>query len=329
MVTVSVSNLKKTFNAKVSSALPQFDANTRTLKVRLEADNPGYILRPDMFLDIELPINMPPAITVPADAILDSGLKKTVFVDKGNGVFELVRLKQGGASETGSRSRRARARRKIAMSGTFLIDSESRMELAAQGMYGTMEGIEEQLAQEQHLARVQKNAFEWSLDYIQNDHNPVRQKIENAVNQGQFFTDFLPKLRDHQIKALQDMGLKVLETPGHTPEHICYAVMDHSRGEDPVALFSGDTLFVGDVGRPDLFPGQATELAGKLFESLGKLKALPDHVLVLPAHGAGSLCGRGVRLRVCPWGQSSGLQLSARSACLWKKKRNRHETGYR
>ncbi len=69
-------------------------------------------------------------------------------------------------------------------------------------------------------------------------------------------------------------------------------VTDRSRGSEPAAIFCGDTLFVGDVGRPDLFPGQAQELAGKLFESLGKIKALPDHTLVLPAHGAGSLCGR-------------------------------------
>jgi hydroxyacylglutathione hydrolase len=91
---------------------------------------------------------------------------------------------------------------------------------------------------------------------------------------------------------IEDMNIRVLDTPGHTPEHITYVVTDRSRGTEPSAIFCGDTLFVGDVGRPDLFPGQAVELAGKLFESLGKLKALPDHVLVLPAHGAGSLCGR-------------------------------------
>jgi rhodanese-related sulfurtransferase len=88
------------------------------------------------------------------------------------------------------------------------------------------------------------------------------------------------------------MEFKILETPGHTPEHIVYAVTDHSRGEDPVALFSGDTLFVGDVGRPDLFPDIAKELASKLFNSLQKLTQLPDFCEVYPAHGAGSLCGR-------------------------------------
>jgi hydroxyacylglutathione hydrolase len=92
---------------------------------------------------------------------------------------------------------------------------------------------------------------------------------------------------------IEDMSLRVLETPGHTPEHISYVVVDKSRGEDPVSLFCGDTLFVGDVGRPDLFPGRAQELASKLYDSLhDKLLALPDFCEVYPAHGAGSLCGR-------------------------------------
>ncbi|MCQ1535887.1 MBL fold metallo-hydrolase [Methanosarcina sp. KYL-1] len=92
---------------------------------------------------------------------------------------------------------------------------------------------------------------------------------------------------------IEDMAVRVLETPGHTPEHISYVVSDTSRGPDPVALFCGDTLFVGDVGRPDLFPGQAEELASKLYDSLhSKLLSLPDSCEVYPAHGAGSLCGR-------------------------------------
>jgi len=91
---------------------------------------------------------------------------------------------------------------------------------------------------------------------------------------------------------IEDMEFRVLETPGHTPEHISYVAIDHSRGEDPVALFCGDTLFVGDVGRPDLFPGIAKELASKLYDSLEKLRGLPDFCEVYPAHGAGSLCGR-------------------------------------
>ena len=92
---------------------------------------------------------------------------------------------------------------------------------------------------------------------------------------------------------LEDIRFSVIGTAGHTPEHICYIATDTSRGKTPVALFSGDTLFVGDVGRPDLFPGRAGELASSLYDNLrGKIMALPDECEVYPAHGMGSLCGR-------------------------------------
>lgn len=92
---------------------------------------------------------------------------------------------------------------------------------------------------------------------------------------------------------IDDMRISVLDVAGHTPEHIAYVVTDLERGEEPVAVFCGDTLFVGDVGRPDLFPGKAMELASKLFDNLHeKLLKLPDFCEVYPAHGAGSLCGR-------------------------------------
>jgi glyoxylase-like metal-dependent hydrolase (beta-lactamase superfamily II)/rhodanese-related sulfurtransferase len=92
---------------------------------------------------------------------------------------------------------------------------------------------------------------------------------------------------------LEDMVIKVLETPGHTPEHLSFVVVDTSRGEKPVYVFVGDTLFVGDVGRPDIFPEMAEELTEKLYHSLyDKILKLPDFCEVLPAHGAGSLCGR-------------------------------------
>ncbi|MFO7942782.1 MAG: rhodanese-like domain-containing protein [Anaerolineales bacterium] len=92
---------------------------------------------------------------------------------------------------------------------------------------------------------------------------------------------------------LEDMLLQVLETPGHTPDHLSYVVIDKTRSDSPIGVFVGDTLFVGDVGRPDLFPDMAEELAQKLYHSLhDKLLSLPDYVEVYPAHGAGSLCGR-------------------------------------
>ena len=104
--------------------------------------------------------------------------------------------------------------------------------------------------------------------------------------------DHVP-LVEGDVIEIENMDLSILETPGHTPEHICYVVRDKSRGENPIGVFVGDTLFVGDVGRPDLFPNMANDLAGKLYHSLhDKLFKLPDYCEVYPAHGAGSLCGR-------------------------------------
>ena len=100
-------------------------------------------------------------------------------------------------------------------------------------------------------------------------------------------------VREGDSLQVDSVSIEVLETPGHTPEHVVYVARDLARGPEPVSLFCGDTLFVGDVGRPDLFPGQALELAGLLYESLhGKILRLPDFCEVYPAHGAGSLCGR-------------------------------------
>jgi hydroxyacylglutathione hydrolase len=91
--------------------------------------------------------------------------------------------------------------------------------------------------------------------------------------------------------------LRFLETPGHTPESVSVVVVERAASGEPHAVLTGDTLFIGDVGRPDLLGGKgsAEELAGQLYDSLHeKLLALPDSVLVYPAHGAGSLCGRNI-----------------------------------
>jgi glyoxylase-like metal-dependent hydrolase (beta-lactamase superfamily II)/rhodanese-related sulfurtransferase len=97
--------------------------------------------------------------------------------------------------------------------------------------------------------------------------------------------------------AFGDVILRILETPGHTPESVSILVIDRSKSETPQAVLTGDTLFIGDVGRPDLLGAKmsAQELAGLLYDSLhGKLLKLPDSVAVYPAHGAGSLCGRNI-----------------------------------
>lgn len=91
--------------------------------------------------------------------------------------------------------------------------------------------------------------------------------------------------------------VRALETPGHTPESMCFAVIDDERSPQPWAVLTGDTLFIGDVGRPDLSRTHTPEqLASLLYQSLHqKLMTLPDATLVYPAHGAGSLCGRSMR----------------------------------
>ena len=87
------------------------------------------------------------------------------------------------------------------------------------------------------------------------------------------------------------LGLKVLETPGHTDDSLSFAIYDDNYGDEAVGVFTGDALFVGDVGRTDFYPDRAEEVAGNLFDSLQKLLALGDQTIIYPAHGAGSVCG--------------------------------------
>lgn len=104
------------------------------------------------------------------------------------------------------------------------------------------------------------------------------------------------KLKDGDRLDFGTLGIGVLETPGHTPEGVCLVVYDNAAPKTPKAVLTGDTLFIGDVGRPDLMASvgwKASDLAGMLYESLtGKLMKLPDDTLVYPAHGAGSSCGK-------------------------------------
>ncbi|MEW6333633.1 MAG: MBL fold metallo-hydrolase [Thermodesulfobacteriota bacterium] len=94
---------------------------------------------------------------------------------------------------------------------------------------------------------------------------------------------------------LGDVEIRVLETPGHTYDSISVALVDRAFGEEPVSVFTGDALFVGDVGRTDFFPDRKEEVAGLLYDSIfKKLLPLGDHVILNPAHGAGSVCGAGM-----------------------------------
>jgi Cu(I)/Ag(I) efflux system membrane fusion protein len=130
---VTLPDTGETFTAKVSNVLPEVDPVTRVMKPRLELDNPGFKLRPDMFVNVELAVSLPKGLTVPADAIVDSGLRKQVFVQTSPDHFE------ARAVETGWRLNDRvqivsglREGETVVAAGTFLVDSESRMQLAAQ-----------------------------------------------------------------------------------------------------------------------------------------------------------------------------------------------------
>src|SRR5215470_15529225 len=109
--------------------------------------------------------------------------------------------------------------------------------------------------------------------------------------------DFVPVHEGDEIR-MGDVTLRFIETPGHTPESISILVFDREKSTTvPDAVLTGDTLFIGDVGRPDLLGSRmpASELAGMLYDSLhNKLMKLPDETRVFPAHGAGSMCGRNI-----------------------------------
>src|SRR5450755_3998770 len=127
----------RSFNARIDFLQPQVDPMTRTLKVRLNMDNPGVMLKPDMYADVDFLVNIPSKLTVPADAVLNAGERQTVFIDRGNGYFEPRQVKTG--EREGDRIQILSGLTqgdRIVTSGNFLIDSESQMKAAASGMGG-------------------------------------------------------------------------------------------------------------------------------------------------------------------------------------------------
>ncbi|MFO0980305.1 MAG: MBL fold metallo-hydrolase [Planctomycetota bacterium] len=135
-------------------------------------------------------------------------------------------------------------------------------------------------------------------DFI-SGHLELRERTGAAIHMGASArADFpIAALADGAALAWGDVRIVALATPGHTPESTSYVVYDLARsGAAPHAVLTGDTLFLGDVGRPDLLASigvAAQDLAGMLYDSVhAKLLALPDATLVYPAHGAGSMCGK-------------------------------------
>jgi glyoxylase-like metal-dependent hydrolase (beta-lactamase superfamily II) len=105
-------------------------------------------------------------------------------------------------------------------------------------------------------------------------------------------------LADGEIVKLGNTEIQAVATPGHALAHHAYVVIDHRRGEEPWLVLTGDALLVGDTGRPDLHANgehTAEEMARTLYRSLTqRLLALPDHLVLFPAHYSGSVCGRGL-----------------------------------
>src|SRR4051812_33259378 len=105
-------------------------------------------------------------------------------------------------------------------------------------------------------------------------------------------------LRNDSEIEFGDIRLRAVHTPGHTPEHLTFLVTDRERGDDTVGALTGDFVFVGDVGRPDLLEraagahGSMKKAAEQLFQSIQRFKALPDYLQIWPGHGAGSACGK-------------------------------------
>ncbi len=166
--------------------------------------------------------------------------------------------------------------------------------------------IDPQRDVEQYIADAQKNGLKIThvfLTHVHADfvagHLELQRKTGAKIclgaktNASYKFTGF----HDGDTLDLGNARLKVLETPGHTPEAISILVYDVKKdASKPYAVLTGDCLFIGDVGRPDLLSSQgitSSQLAGMMYDSLhNKLMTLPDETLVYPAHGAGSLCGK-------------------------------------
>ncbi len=120
----------------------------------------------------------------------------------------------------------------------------------------------------------------------------------SAYDRGEVFETAFPHapVRDGDLISIGPVRIQAMHTPGHTPEHLAFLVFDESRSPDtPLLLMSGDFLFVGSLGRPDLLGAEAARgLASRLFASLERIASLPDGLEIYPGHGAGSMCGAGM-----------------------------------
>ena len=161
-------------------------------------------------------------------------------------------------------------------------------------------GDEERFIEEAKKAKV---SISYVIDtHVHADHYSGGRKLAQAVgapyclhesNRGSVRFDFRP-LADNEVLDVGNVKVRVLHTPGHTPDSVSLLVTDKRRGDEPWFVLTGDTLFVGAIGRPDL-AGREREMAGLLFDTLQKkLLPLPDTIELFPGHQAGSVCGVGL-----------------------------------
>lgn len=119
-------------SARITDSLPQSEAGGGTVKLRLEVENPGFILRPEMLVDVELPVRLPAAVTVPLDALVDSGARTRVYVEHGDGVFEPREVETGWRFGEQVEIRQGlKPGERVVVAATFLVDSESRLNAPA------------------------------------------------------------------------------------------------------------------------------------------------------------------------------------------------------
>jgi glyoxylase-like metal-dependent hydrolase (beta-lactamase superfamily II) len=137
--------------------------------------------------------------------------------------------------------------------------------------------------------------------HVQADHPSGARRLAAATRAPVFFHESAPvafphaDLEDGEQHDMGNVSLSILHTPGHTPDSVCIVVTDKTRAPEPWFVLTGDTLFSGGVGRPDLLEGSEVELAEQLYDSLhDKLLSLPDHIEVYPAHFGGAACGKGL-----------------------------------
>ena len=131
---IMLREVRRQLTARITDSLPQSEAGGGTVKLRLEVDNPTFSLRPEMLVDVKLPIRLPPAVTVPLDALVDSGARARVYVERSAGIFEPREVETGWRfGERVEILKGVQPGERVVVAATFLVDSESRLKTPASG----------------------------------------------------------------------------------------------------------------------------------------------------------------------------------------------------